>query len=91
MDVILYEMLQVHVDSVAENDGKEEGDETAESVSRKIYVWSASELFQLVGEEGQENRYQAIWSNKLQLGLIVSYVSIGTFFRQASSLLLLAQ
>ena len=88
VDVILEEMLQVDVDSVAENDGEEEGDDTAESVSRTIGVCSASELFQLVGEEGQEKRYQDIWSNKLQLDIIVSYVSIGTSFRQASSLLL---
>ena len=88
VDVILEEILQVDVDSVAENDGEEEGEDTAESVSRTIDVCSASELFQLVGEEGQEKRYQAIWSNKLQLDLIVSYVSIGTSFRQASSLLL---
>ena len=88
VDVILEEMLQVDVDSVSENDGEEEGDDTTESVSRTIDVCSASELFQLVGEDGQEKRYQAIWSNKLQLDLMVSYVSIGTSFRQASSLLL---
>jgi hypothetical protein len=99
VDVILEEMLQVdvdsvdvhddeEVDSVDVHDDEEEDDDTAESVSRTIHVCRASEQFQLVGEEGQEKRYQAIWSNKLQLELIVSYVSIGISFRQASSLLL---
>ena len=41
-----------------------------------------------MGEEDQQQRYEALWTNTLQLDLIVSFVAVGTSFCQASSLLL---
>lgn len=89
VDIILEEMLQVDADSTAADDAAVDDDDTTESGSRRtVNVCSAKELFRLVGKEDQQQRYQALWTNKLQLDLIVAYVAVGTSLRQASSLLL---
>ena len=46
-------------------------------------------LFILCNTEGMEDHYYAIWSNKIQFEMIVSFVSVGVSFRQCDRLLLL--
>ena len=49
---------------------------------------TADDIFTLVGDEGDDQHYEASWSNKLQFKMIVSHISVGISFLQCSKLLL---
>ena len=73
VDIIISQLL-------ADCDEAEDGDCREEA-------HAAADMFNLVSNDESEF-YQAVWPNALQFEMIVSYVGVGTSFRQCAELLL---